>query len=279
MSASSPAAIVSRRLPRGGFGATARSTVAGSGPAIFGLAAFFVGWELLVRVTNTPSFVVPAPTAIVQRLVEEAPSYAYEFLFTLAAAGAGLAIGTTVGTAGAILMANSRILERSLFPLAVILKLVPFIAIAPLLRIWLGYELTPKIVLATLITFFPVLVNCIAGLRSADPLALEFFRSVGADRWEILRRLRWMSTLPYLFAALKVNVNLALIGAIVGEFFGSDHGIGKVINETALRLDIRAMFAAVMFLAITGVILTLLMNIVERRALFWHESVRTSAGG
>src|SRR6267142_4084215 len=276
MTATSSATVATRQLPRHGFGTTVRGLALGSGPAVFGLVAFFVGWEFLVRITNTPSFVVPAPTAIFTRLIEEAPSYGYEFLFTLAAAGAGLAIGTTIGIVGAVLMASWPVLERSLFPLAVILKLVPFIAIAPLLRIWLGYELTPKIVLATLITFFPVLVNCIAGLRSADPLALEFFRSVGASRWEILRRLRWMSTLPYLFAAFKVNVNLALIGAIVGEFFGSDHGIGKVINETALRLDIRAMFAAVMFLAITGVTLTLLMNVLERRVLYWHDSVRTS---
>lgn len=247
------------------------------GPAIFGLVAFFVGWEILIRVTNTPAFVVPAPSAIAVRLWEELPNYAYEFSFTLTAAVIGLVIGTTIGIAGAVLMANWRILEKSLFPLAVILKLVPFVAIAPLLRIWLGYELQPKIVLATLITFFPVLVNCITGLRSVDPLALEFFRSVGASRWEILVRLRWMTTLPYLYAALKVNVNLALAGAIVGELFSSKNGIGKVINDTALTLDIRAMFAAIMFLAITGVALTLVMNWSERRVLFWHESVRTTA--
>ena len=272
------ATATSRTLPRPTFGATALSTMRGIGPAVFGLSAFFVGWEVLVRVTNTPSFVVPAPTAIVDRLWAELPRYAYEFSFTLAAAGIGLVIGTTVGIVGAVLMSSWRTLERSLFPLAVVLKLVPFVAIAPLLRIWLGYELQPKIVLATLITFFPVLVNCITGLRSADPLALEFCRSVGASRWEILRQLRSMSTLPYLYAALKVNVNLALIGAIVGEFFSSKNGIGMVINETALNLDIRAMFAAIMFLAITGVSLTLLMNFSERRVLFWHESVRTSGG-
>ena len=124
------------------------STARGIGPAVFGLVSFFVGWEVLVRATNTPSFVVPAPSAIVPRLWIELPTYSVEFLYTLAAAGIGLAIGTTVGVIGAVLMANWRILERSLFPLAVILKLVPFIAIAPLLRIWLGYELLPKIVLA-----------------------------------------------------------------------------------------------------------------------------------
>jgi len=276
LTATSSATLGSRQLPRAGRGSW--SAARGIGPAVFGLVSFFVGWEVLVRATNTPSFVVPAPSAIVPRLWIQLPTYSFEFLYTLAAAGIGLAIGTTVGVIGAVLMANWRILERSFFPLAVILKLVPFIAIAPLLRIWLGYELLPKIVLAALITFFPVLVNCITGLRSVDPLALEFLRSVGASRWEILVRLRWMSALPYLFAALKVNVNLALIGAIVGEFFGATHGIGKIINETSLTLDIRSMFAAVMFLAVTGVSLTLLMNFSERRLLWWHESVRTAGG-
>jgi NitT/TauT family transport system permease protein len=276
VAATSQASVASRPLSRGGPGAAARDALRGFGPALFGLVSFFVLWEVVVRATDTPVFVVPAPSAIIPRLWDELPNYSYEFLFTLAAAGAGLLIGTTVGVFGAVLMANWRILERSLFPLAVILKLVPFIAIAPLLRIWLGYELQPKIVLASLITFFPVLVNCITGLKSVDPLALEFFRSVGASRLEILMRLRWMTTLPYLFAALKVNVNLALIGAIVGEFFGATHGIGKIIDQTSQILDIRSMFAAVMFLAATGVTLTLLMNVAERRVLFWHDAVRTS---
>jgi NitT/TauT family transport system permease protein len=273
------ASVAARPLGRRSrAGASALSTARGLGPGVGGIVAFFLAWELLIRATNTPAFIVPPPTLIAVKLWENLGEFAYEFSFTLAAALIGLAIGTTVGIAGAVLMANWRILERSFFPLAVVLKLVPFVAIAPLLRIWLGYELQPKIVLAALITFFPVLVNCITGLRSVDPLALQFFRGIGASRWEILTRLRWMTALPYLYAALKVNVNLALAGAIVGELFSSKNGIGKVINETALTLDIPAMFAAIMFLAITGVALTLFMNWSERRVLFWHESVRTSRG-
>ena len=268
-------AAAARPLPRPGSDISLVARVRAVWPAVFGIVAFFVLWEAYIRVTNTPAFVIPAPSRIAVRLWEELPTYAYEFSYTLAAAAIGLVIGTSIGIVGAVLMANWRILEKSLFPLAVILKLVPFVAIAPLLRIWLGYDLQPKIVLATLITFFAVLVNCITGMRSVDPLAHEFFRSVGASRWEILTRLRWMNTLPYLYAALKVNVNLALAGAIVGELFSSKHGIGMVINNTALTLDIPAMFAAIMFLAITGVALTLFMNWSERRVLAWHESVRT----
>lgn len=269
------ATTAARALPRAGARNGQLARLRNTWPSVFGLVAFFVIWEVLIRATNTPAFVVPPPSLVFKRLWEEFPSYAYEFSFTLAAAAIGLAIGTTVGIVGAVLMANWRILEKSLFPLAVILKLVPFIAIAPLLRIWLGYELQPKILLAALITFFPVLVNCIAGFRSVDPLALEFFRSVGASRREILTRLRWVTAQPHLFAALKVNVNLALAGAIVGELFSSKNGIGMVINDTALNLDIPAMFAAILFLAITGVGLTLFMNWSERRVLSWHESVRT----
>jgi NitT/TauT family transport system permease protein len=269
-------ATATRPLTRSGGGTTALSALRETWPAIFGVVAFFALWEAYIRITNTPAFVVPAPSRIAVRLWEELPTYAYEFSYTLAAAAIGLVIGTTIGIVGAVLMANWRILEKSLFPLAVILKLVPFVAIAPLLRIWLGYDLQPKIVLATLITFFAVLVNCIAGLRSVDRLSLEFFRSVGASQWEILTRLRWTYALPYLYAALKVNVNLALAGAIVGELFSSKHGIGMVINNTALTLDIPAMFAAIMFLAITGVALTLFMNWSERRVLSWHESIRTT---
>lgn len=265
------APLVRHDAPRG----RSRWNARGVGPSASGIITFFVVWEVLVRVTGTPTFVLPTPSAAFERLLTELPNYSYELLYTLAAAGAGLAIGISVGVIGAVVMTQWKILERSLFPLAVILKLVPFVAIAPLLRIWLGYELTPKIVLASLITFFPVLVNCISGLRATDPLAVEFFRSVGADRWETLVRLRWHGALPYLFAAVKVSVGLAMIGAIVGEFFGAEYGIGKVINVTGTHLDMRGMFAAIMLLAITGVTLTLLTNVLERRVLFWHESVRS----
>ncbi len=256
-------------------GVSVRARARRLGPSVFGLVAFFAIWEAAVRVTGTPTFVLPTPSASVERLWIQVPSFSYELLFTLTAAGIGLGIGLAVGMTGAVIMAHWRLLERSLFPLAVILKLVPFVAIAPLLVVWLGYDLKPKILLAALITFFPVLVNCITGLRASDPLAVDFFRSVGASRWETLVRLRWHGSLPYLFAALKVAVNLSVIGAIVGEFFGAENGIGKVINEAALRLDLRSMFAAIVLLAITGVTLTLLVNVAERRVLFWHESVRT----
>ena len=258
-----------------GWRRNVRQGVLEVGPAALGIAGLCLGWELVVRAQNVPPYVIPAPSAIFARLWETLPALLFELQYTLVAAFAGLLCGSAVGIAGATLMIHWRTLERSLFPLAVILKLTPFVAIAPLLVVWLGYNLWPRIVIAALITFFPVLVNCLTGLRAVDPLALEFFESLGASKAEVFGRLRWRASLPYLAAALKVCINLGLIGAIVGEFFGAEFGIGKVINQSALKLDMRTMFAGITVLGLTGITLTVLANAVERRVLFWHESSRT----
>lgn len=247
-------------------------------PSVFGFILFFGVWELAVRITNTPAFVVPAPSLVAGRLWEELPMLLGELGITLVGASIGFVIGLTIGIAGAVVMVHSRMLERSLFPIAVVIKLIPFIALAPMLIVWLGYDVKPKILLAALITFFPVLVNCITGLRAVDPLALEFFQSVGASRWEILWRLRWSASLPYVFAALKIVVHLAVIGAIVAEYFGSRDGIGLVIMRTSESLRVQSLFATSLLLAMFGVALIVVTNIIERRALYWHESVRTSGG-
>lgn len=253
-------------------------TARGLWPSLFGFVLFFGAWELAVRVTNTPAFVIPAPTAIAGRFWEELPMLLRELGITLVGASIGFVIGLVVGIAGAVIMVHSRLLERSLFPIAVVIKLIPFVALAPMLIVWLGYDVKPKILLAALITFFPILVNCITGMRAVDPLALEFFRSVGASRWEILVRLRWSSSLPYLFAALKIVVHLSVIGAIVAEYFGSRDGIGLVIMRTSESLRIQSLFATSLLLAMLGIALIVATNVLERRALYWHESVRTSGG-
>jgi NitT/TauT family transport system permease protein len=247
-------------------------------PSVFGLVTFFVGWEVLIRVSNTPAFIIPAPSAIVGRFWTQLPDLLSELTYTLAAAAIGLVFGLAIGIAGAIVMVQWRILERSLFPIAVLIKLIPFVALAPMLSVWLGYELQPKIVLAALITFFPVLVNCVTGLRSVDPLAVEFFESVGASPRETFGLLRWPASLPYLFAALKVTLHLAIVGASVGEYFGAKHGIGHVIARTSELLQIQSLFSAALLLVLLGITIVVVTNVIERRVIYWHESVLTSGG-
>jgi NitT/TauT family transport system permease protein len=272
------ATTAARALPRAGTRGGQLARLRNTWPSVFGLVAFFVIWEVLIRVTNTPAFIVPTPSAIVGRFWTQLPDLLYELSYTLAAASVGLLIGLAIGMLGAVVMVHYRILERSLFPIAVLIKLIPFVAIAPLLSVWLGYELQPKILLAALITFFPVLVNSVAGLRSADPLALDFFESLGASRWETLVRLRWHASLPYLFAALKITLHLAIVGASVGEYFGAAHGIGHVIARTSELLQIQSLFSAALLLVLLGIAIVIVTNIVERRVIYWHESVLTSGG-
>ena len=245
-------------------------------PSVFGFIVFFAGWEIAVRVTNTPRFILPPPSTVATSFWTELPGLLSELTYTLTEASIGLLIGGAIGVVGAVVMIQSRLLERSLFPIAVLIKLVPFVALAPLLVVWLGFDLKPKIFLAALITFFPVLVNCISGLRAADVTTLDLFRSLGASRGETFRYLRWPTSLPFQFASFKITAHLAIVGASVGEYFGAAHGIGVVIQRTSERLQIGLLFSAALLMALLGIAIILLTNFAERRFIAWHESVRTS---
>jgi NitT/TauT family transport system permease protein len=164
-------------------------------------------------------------------------------------------------------------MERSIFPLAILVKVTPIVAIAPLLTIWFGFGMAPRVFIAALIVFFPVMVNAIVGFRSVDPGALALLQSLAASRLEVFLKLRVPSSLPYLFAAFKVAIPLSVIGAVVAEWFSGDRGLGRVIQVANNNLDLATAFGAVFSLAIMGIGLYLLTSIVERRLLFWHESV------
>jgi NitT/TauT family transport system permease protein len=213
---------------------------------------------------------------VLDRLRDEPSFFVGEGLVTLYEAVLGLACGGSIAILAAVAMAHSRLVERTLFPIAILIKVTPIVAIAPLLAIWFGFGLAPRVVIAALISFFPVLVNTITGLRSTNPDALAFLVSIHASSLEVFLKLRLPSSLPYLFAALKVSMPLALIGAVVAEWFSADEGLGLVIFASNAQLDTPTLFAAVTVLAVMGVILNLALSLLERAVLFWHESVRES---
>ena len=158
-------------------------------------------------------------------------------------------------------------------PLAVLVKVTPIVAVAPLFVIWFGFGSAPKVMIAALITFFPVMVNALAGLRSVNPGALDFFHSMQAPRRQVYFKLRAPSALPYLFAAFRIAIPLSVIGAVVGEWFSGDRGLGSVIIVAHNNLDMPTLFSAVLTLAFIGICLMVLLSYVEKRVLFWHESV------
>ena len=258
-------------------------------PPVVALAIALVLWEAVVDLLRIPVYLLPAPSAIIGtlwRLLSAGfvpPTYVgapaqgilYDTWVTLLEAVVGLLIGTLVGLAFAIIMTNSRFAEQALYPIIISIRSTPTIAVAPVFIIWFGFTLMPKAIVAALATFYPVLVNCITGMRAVEPTTLEFFQSVHASKREIFRFLRVPNTLPYFFAALRLNVSLALIGAIVGELVGARDGVGHMMTEAAITLRTADVFSGVVILTTLGVILTAIVSVIQSRVLYWHETERS----
>ena len=240
-------------------------------PALTLMAAVAL-WEAWVRAASIPVYIVPAPSAVITRLAGDFGFFALHGGITLVEALAGFTLGASVAFIGATLMAHSRFLERSLLPIAILIKVTPIVAVAPLFVIWFGFGSLPKVFIASLITFFPVLVNAMVGLRAVNPGALDFFRSLHASRAETYFKLRLPSSLPYLFAAFRISIPLSVIGAVVGEWFSGDRGLGSVIIVAHSNLDMPTLFSAILVLAFIGIALTIITAYIERKTLFWHDS-------
>jgi len=237
-------------------------------------ALLLVAIEVVVRLAHIPSYLLPAPSDVLADLARRPDYFITETATTVGEALLGLAIGMAAGLALGTLMTYSRVAELAIYPLAVGLRSTPSIAIAPIFIIWFGFGIMPKAIVAAISTFFPFLVNSLVGLRAVDATALEFFRTVRASRREIFSNLRVPNMLPYFFAALRLSVSLSLIGAIVGELASARHGVGYIIVQASERLQTAEVFAGVTVLALVGITLTQLVDVVGRRALAWHESQR-----
>ncbi|MBY5162494.1 ABC transporter permease [Salsipaludibacter albus] len=231
-----------------------------------------VAWELGVRLTGTPEWIVPAPTAVVRALVDGASSLAPAALVTLGEAAAGLVLGTAVGLALAVVITFFRNLEQAVLSMALLAKSTPIIAVAPILTIWLGFGHAPKVLVTALLTFFPMLVNALEGFRSLDPAIEDWFASVDADPVTVFRHARWPTSWPYLFAALKVSAPLAMIGAVVAEWMGASSGLGRSMWLAYTNLRMPALFAAVLVLTALSALVYHLVTRLERRALAWRRA-------
>ena len=257
-------------------------------PPLAALAIALVLWQAVTKLLAIPIYLLPAPSDVAGRLWTlisagfVPPTYVgapaegilYDTYVTLSEAVVGLVIGTAIGLVFAIVMTQWRFAEQALYPIVIGIRSTPTIAVAPVFIIWFGFTLMPKAIVAALATFYPVLVNCITGMRAVDPAALEFFESVHASKREIFWNLRVPNTLPYFFTALRLNVSLALIGAVVGELVGARDGVGHMMTEAAITLRTTDVFSGVIVLTTIGVILTELVSLVQSRVLYWHETER-----
>jgi len=192
--------------------------------------------------------------------------------WTLYEAFGGFLIGSGLAFLSAVLFTHVRVVERGLYPWAVVLQTVPIVAIAPLLTIWMGFGVASKMMISAIICFFPMLVNAQRGLRAVSPQALELMRILSASKWDILIRLRLPSSLPYLFAGLKVTSTLSIVGAIVGEFTGADYGIGKIILVSSYTQNTTQLFAGLIYSSLAAIIFFLLIVYLEKIVLRWQVS-------
>ena len=233
--------------------------------------SFLLIWELLVYLFEIPVYLLPAPSKVLLTLFSYPGMYLQASLLTLGEAISGLLLGILAGALAASLLTLNPQLEKGVMTLAILVKSTPLVAIAPLLTIWLGFGVLPKIIITALLTFFPVLVNILSGLQQTDQALVDLFRSWNASRGEIFFNLRAPYALPYLFAALKISAPLALIGAVVAEWTGASGGLGRVMWLAYSNLNLPYLFAAIFILAAAGVLLYRLLVWLECKVIFWKE--------
>ena len=228
-------------------------------------------WEVLVRVRDTPAWLLPPPSAIGQSLIDDRSMLLEHTLATAQAALIGFGIAFLVGVGSAIAITSTRILERSLYPVIIATNAIPVIAIAPLLLIWFGYGLTPKIIVVALICFFPIAVNTIDGLRSVDREMVNLLRSLGASRWTTFKLVRFPTSLPYLFSGTRIAAAVSVIGALVAEWVGSSSGLGYLMIRSASQFLTDRVFAAIFIAALMGIAMFVAISLLERWLLPWRR--------
>jgi NitT/TauT family transport system permease protein len=243
------------------------------------LGGLVLAWEVGVRALAVPHYILPAPSRIVSTLVENFPSLAVSWLFTLKITFGALLLAAVGGVLLAALFALSRSVELALFPVAIVLQVTPIVAIAPLILIYVDNVTAALLICAWIVAFFPILSNTVIGLRAADPNLRDLFTLYRASPWQRLRWLLVPSALPYFIAGLKISGGLALIGAVVAEFAagaaGRETGLASRILEASFRTDIPRMYAALLLVALTGVAIFLLFNLLSKWLLGrWHASER-----
>jgi len=231
-------------------------------------------WEGLVRLFKVPVFILPAPSQVIVTIVEQWWYLLSQLAITTFAAGLGLVMAIVFGLAAGAAITASRLVDRMLTPWLVIAHAVPKVVIAPLFLVWFGFGLQSEMFFVVAFTFFPVIVNTVTGLKSADPEQILMVRAMGATPTQVLRKIQFPSALPSICAGIKLAVTLAPVGAVIGEFVASNKGLGHLLIRAVGDMDTPLAFAAVTVFSIFGVLLWRLAEWGERRVLPWHPSQR-----
>jgi NitT/TauT family transport system permease protein len=232
---------------------------------------FLVVWQVAVRALGVPLWLVPAPTDIVAAMAERSEGLWIHIWTTFYETLLGFLLAIAGGVPLAVAIVHSRLLASALYPLILITQSIPKVAFAPILLIWLGYGDLPKVVVAFLVAFFPVVVDTAAGLRSPAPQLLDLARQLSASQFQIYTRIRFPSALPHFFSGLKVAITLSVIGAVIGEFVGAERGLGYLVVQATSHFKTPLAFAAMSLLAVMAMVLFFAVVMVERLLCPWYN--------
>jgi NitT/TauT family transport system permease protein len=238
-------------------------------PSFMTFLAFVAIWQGATAVWNIPNWLLPAPASIVVAMWTWRALLLQDIVITVAETLLGFIAALVIAVPLAALLVSSRFIWRAIYPLLSGVQSIPKNALAPLLILWFGTGQVSKIVIAFLISFFPIVINALSGMSQIDTDALDMVKSLRANTWQIFWYFRLPNALPYIFAASKVAITLALVGAVIGEFVGSDSGLGYLILVSSSQLQTDLAFVAIVLLSLIGMGLFALVGVIERRAMPW----------
>jgi NitT/TauT family transport system permease protein len=260
--------------PRMGTGERARRMLRQTWRPTAALVVLVLAWWGLTSARLIAPYLVPSPGSTVGSVVSQRGYFWQNTWITTYETLLGFIVAIAVGIAAAVVMVYSSAVEKTMYPLLLFAQVIPKIAIAPLFVVWLGFGLTPKIVVAVLMAFFPVVISMVTGLKSIDPEMLQLSSTMGAAAGQTFWKIRLPASLPYLFSGLKVAATMAVTGAVVGEFVGANAGLGYVILQANGNLDTPVLFAGLLIMSLLGVLLFAVVELVEHLVLPWHASRR-----
>lgn len=229
-------------------------------------------WQVLVQAFNVPRWLLPSPWAIVKELINSRSLLITHGWITLEEVLLGFGLALAVGILLALAIGYSRTMERSLYPFVIASQTIPIIAIAPLLLIWVGPDMTSKVIVVALISFFPIVVNMVDGMKSVEADMVNMMRALGASKRQVFTKVQVPTSLPFLFSGIKVAIVVSVIGAVVGEWVGAKGGLGHLMRISGPQFLTARVFAAIVLLSLMGIVLFLIAAILEKRMLPWYHS-------
>lgn len=252
-----------------------RGRIADVSLPIITVCGILLAWEAICWLSAIPTYLLPPPSDVLTVLLQRSDLLLYHTMITTGEIVGGFMLSIIIGVVLALLISSFKLFERAVFPLLIVSQAVPKAALAPLFIVWFGFGWEPKVIVVVLISFFPIVIDLVAGIRSVPASMHKLAKSMGASRVDTLRKFIIPHALPHFFSGLKVAITLAVAGAIIGEFVGADRGLGYLLLFANGQLDTNLLFATIVILSLLGVFLFYLLLVIEYLCMPWKSAVRS----